>query len=159
MTMTNQFIKLILQTVTLLRRKKIYQVAIESLGKDITPEDVVDDEVACAETVSVILREALGDSVHSITGTWTLEFEYFMKSSKWERVYNPQKGDVLISATGTSKYGGKIVGHVGIVVHDRFVVSNRSDNGKMDTYYTLDSWRRRYVDGLGFGMHFYRYKM
>lgn len=144
--------------ISLLRRKLIYSIAKDHLGVDSSPADLVDDIVGCAESVTNILKKAVGTPI--MVGTWTLE-QYLLASPNWYEVIEPQAGDVLISATGTSSRGKKAPyrGHTGIIGEKGMIMSNDSYKGVWLANYTLETWRMRYVDNAGYKMRFFRYKV
>ena len=150
-------IKMLLQILALTRQKFIYKIATDSIGLDVTPLDDVDDVVACAETVTTILSRA-GAMNRIIAGTWTLE-NYFMTDKHWIPVAKPRAGDVVISATGTSRKGrnAPFRGHTGIVGMNGTIMSNNSYSGLWQSNYTLTSWKNRYVSKGGYPMQFYRF--
>ena len=144
--------------LTFLFGKLIHSIAKDSIGMDVTPLDKVDDVVACAESVTTILKKA-GVMNRIIPGTWTLE-NYFLNHMKWEEVFNAKPGDVIMSATGTSVYGSKAPfrGHVGIVGDNGIIMANSSATGLWGAYYSLRTWKTRYVITGGYEMRFYRFK-
>lgn len=147
-----------MELISALRRKLIYSIALDYLGKDASPYDRVDDVVGCAESVTEILRKAVGTPV--ITGTWTLD-DYLNRSKHWIPVAKPQAGDVLVSATGKSSRGKKAPfrGHTGIVGERGVILSNDSYTGKWLAGYTIDTWRERYLHKGGYPINYYRYKL
>jgi predicted carbohydrate-binding protein with CBM5 and CBM33 domain len=80
-----------------------------------------------------------------------------MESKEWERVDLPDKGCVIISPTGYAGPGGILSnGHTGIVGVDGNIMSNDSATGLFTQNYTIESWRKRYVDQGKFPMAFFR---
>lgn len=150
-------LKLLYQILTLTRQKFIYKIATDSLGMDVTPLDDVDDVLACAETVTTILKKA-GAIDRIIAGTWTLE-RHLMQSKHWIPVLTPMAGDVVISATGTSKKGknAPFRGHVAIYGMNGVLMSNDSYSGLWQANYTILSWRNRYGKRGGYPVQIYRY--
>lgn len=148
-------IKQLLQKITELRIKLILQKCNEYLGIDFTPNDVIPDEVGCAEAVTTLLKN-IGIMGRVIPGTWTLN-EYLKADAHWIQVFNPEPGDIIISPTGTSSRRGAFPGHVGIVGPNAIIYSNDSYTGKWMTHYTLTSWKNRYASRGGYPVLFYRY--
>jgi hypothetical protein len=148
--------KLIAQ-ITFLRKKLVTLLCKFYLGKDFTPLDVIPDEVGCAEAVTTLLKQA-GTIPYVIAGTWTLN-DYLQRSIYWQPTNTPQEGDIIISPTGTSKYGSKapIIGHVGIVGPKNMVYANNSYTGKWSTIYTVDSWDDRYKVKGGYPTYYYTF--
>jgi hypothetical protein len=145
-----------LQLAKLLAMKKtLVQVCTEALGTDVTPDDVVRDEVACAVTVSTLIKK-IDDAFPVIPGTWTLN-EHFKAHAEWERVSEPTPGCIIISPTGTGKAGTS--GHVGVVMEDGRIASNNSagkDKGRITKNYTFASWTERFARKQGMPVLLYR---
>ena len=150
-------IKIIFALLTVTTGKLIHSISKDSIGMDVTPLDKVDDVVACAESVTTILSKA-GVINKIIPGTWSLE-HHFQLSNNWNIVKYPLPGDIVMSATGTSKLHSKAPfrGHVGIVGDNGQIMANDSFSGLWGAYYTLATWRERYVLKGGYPMTFYRY--
>ena len=150
-------IKEILLLIFATRRKLINAWSLRSIGMDVTPLDNVDDVVACAESVTTVLRKA-GIKIGIIPGTWTLE-RFLMNSPKWVPVQSPEPGDVVMSATGTSNLGSSAPfrGHTGIVGPNNQILANNSDTGLWGAYYTIKTWEDRYSKRGGYPTTFYRY--
>jgi hypothetical protein len=120
-------------------QEALLRIAKENLGSDITPNDRVKDEVACAESLSALIRK-LDPEMPIIPGTWTL-LDYLKKSPKFERVWEVENGNIIINATGTGN--GLIRGHCGVIMRDNRIASNNSHNGLWEDYFTLNSWNTR----------------
>jgi hypothetical protein len=149
-----QKLQLLKQLLNLLLQRKsetIYQTALNSIGVDASPADLVDDVVGCAESVTNILRNHVNMPI--ITGTSSL-FSYFEKSGNFARVDIPKEGYIVISPTGMGD--GSIRGHVGIVGKNDVVMSNDSRSGKWMANYTLQSWRARYSGQGKMPVYFYK---
>lgn len=138
---------------------KIFNVAFQLVGQDVTPRDVVPDVVACAETVSTIINKVLND-FPVIPGTYTLA-ERLKSDKRFERIDQPEKGAILIYPTGTGN-GNVSNGHVFIC--DEFnggatkLYSNSSANGIFTQNYTYDSARKYYLSKGGFAELIFRLK-
>lgn len=145
-----------MELVSKLRRKLIYSIAKDNLGIDASPADLAPDEFGCAESVTNILKKAVGTPI--MTGTWTL-YDYFNRTPNWYMVQNPEAGDIIISPTGTSSKGKKAphVGHVGIVGEHGAIMSSDSRTGKFMSNYSLETWKNRYQKA-GYPILFYRFK-
>lgn len=131
----------------------IYQVALNYLGIDASPNDVAPDEYACAETVSDILAAA-GFDIGVIVSTYQL-YEKLLSGGIFEPVSVPMAGDVIISPTGTGN-GTLPNGHTGIMGENGLIMSNSSATGNFTQNYTLESWNARYKDIGGFPVYFFR---
>ena len=135
-------LKILQEYVRILSMKpSLYTVAKKYLGVDVTPQDAVVDELACASTLTTLMREVYPETPH-ITGTWTL-MEWLNTSPKWKKVEQPESGDIIISPTGY----GRGIGHCGVVMEDGIIASNNSYGvyaGKFTENYTMQSWQNRY---------------
>ncbi len=138
-------------------REALYHKALELLNTDVTPEDVVDDRYACAEVVAKIIWYIRPDIQWS-----NKDSTYYMRRDldpqrSFEKVKVPLPGDLILSASGFRTGPSNIEnGHVGIYMGEGKIASNTSANGKFEINYTLDSWRRYYVDHGKYLMEFYR---
>lgn len=140
----------------------IYAEAFASLGKDITPDDEVNDRVACVHQLSTIIRKALEKETNFPIMTSTiLLYEYLSKSPSWKEVSLPQYGDIITGVTGTGD--GRIKNaHCGIIGKrnaedgSAWIMSNDSRTGTWEANYTLNSWQRYYGSKGSYHAHFFR---
>ena len=145
-------LEVILDTLTM--RKSLIDLCKESLGKDVTPDDLVPDSVACAITVSTLIH-SLDATFPKVAGTWSL-FDCLEHRKDYEKVPVPIPGSIIISPTGMGKKGTN--GHVGIIMENNVIASNDSNTGKFMQNYTLDTWTARYKDALGYPVLIYKKK-
>ena len=143
------------QLAILLSNKKLrlYRAALDTIGRDASPDDLANDVVGCAESVTTIMRPIFGNPV--ILGTATF-YEYLRYSTYFYQVTIPETGDILVSPTGMGN--GTIQGHTAIVGKNGTLLSNDSYTGKFMANYTLDTWKKRYVDQGNLPMFFFRPK-
>lgn len=121
------------------RREKLYDTAYKCLGIDASPRDTAPDELACAETVNAVYKQAFGTEIGGDVST--LRMYQALKAHKdFVETSSPLNGDIIISPTTLARVP---VGHVGIVGKWQ-VMSNNSYTGKWEAHYTLESWRLRY---------------
>jgi hypothetical protein len=134
--------------------QKIYNLAKANLGCHITLDDTVPHDVGCAEAVSYILKKAGVQNIPilGIAGTATL-FQFLSNDPQFKRIYAPEKGAIIISATGQGN--GSVQGHTGIlgglsVLYwgDYGICLNNSDTGLFLELSSLRRWRQ-YYGGLG----------
>lgn len=131
---------------------RIYLACLTKLGKDASPQDWVDDEVACAESITNILHE-LWPEIPIMIGTWTL-WEYLNKNGKFQKTLFPKQGSIIISPTGTGN--GKLKnGHVGIVGEGEMIISNDSASGMLLENYTKASWKQKFVNFGGMKLEYF----
>lgn len=133
-------------------RIQLYNVARAHFGKDVTPNDRIPDDVACAETLSTLLNKVRPTPI--ITGTHSL---YVYLRTRYQVVQVPLPGDVIIAPTGMARHGTPIKnGHVGIVMKDNVIYSNNSLTGLLDDHFTIDTWNKRYRDKGGYPVYYFR---
>ena len=79
-----------------------FNTAMSFLGKDVTPQDSVDDDVACMETIDTIYKTCFGNYIsgNKITISTLEGFRIMRTSYKFKEVKTPEKGDILIYPTG-----------------------------------------------------------
>ncbi len=136
------------------RSALLYEQARLTLGRDASPLDIVNDDLGCAESVSQLIRKVVPFPI--ITGTWTLN-DKLSKDPRFSSAHeNISKGTIIICATGTGN--GKIRGHVGILANGWNIMAANSRNGIWSQYYTLTTWKERWVHLGGFAIHYYTLK-
>lgn len=120
------------------------------LGTDVTPQDTVPDDVACADTISTILKDYMPHMVSTIKmHEWLSD-----PVNGFQRVFNPEEGCIIISPTKGDK-----IGHVGVVMDNELIASNNSFGvykGKITENYTFSSWVSRYKIKLGLPVYMYK---
>jgi hypothetical protein len=131
-------------------RLKLYDMAYDCLGRDLAPHN---DMLGCAETVSTLIHMTYGENI-KIEGTYELS-TYLSNSPKWEKVDIPKPGDIIISPTGTNSNRRVVHGHTGVVGKFQ-IMSNNSNTGKLDTYWTLPKWRDYFNTYGGFPVYYFR---
>jgi len=146
-----QLLRQFLNLLLLRKSEYIYQEALNHIGVDASPDDLVDDVVGCAESVTTILQKHINMPI--ITGTYTL-FEYMNKSGNFARVDIPTAGNIVISPTGMGD--GSMRGHVGIIGRNDVIMSNDSYSGKWMANYTVQAWRSRYSGQGKMPVYFYK---
>lgn len=144
----------VIKTLTM-QKPTLYDVACKYIGKDASPEQLADSEVACAESVTYLMRQIYPETP-KWTGTYSL-FEWLRKQPTWKQVTEPQPGDIIISPTGTGN--GSIQGHTGIIMGNGLIASNNSSGvfkGMFTRNFTLETWNARYVKKGGFSVYLFR---
>ena len=151
-------------------REILYNTALAACGTDASSSDLALDEYGCAESVNEIHKTVFGDYIvpqpkegeplreeHNHLSTYWL-YKAIKKRLDFAEVNDPEPGDIVISPTGY----GKGSGHVGILGPNATIMSNNSfrdangEKGIFDFNYTIDSWRRRFVDRAHLPMRFFR---
>lgn len=129
------------------KTKRLVELAKSKLGTDFTPDNIVPDRVSCAYALTTLLHE-FDKSIPVEKSTY--EFWRYMQrhTEKFERVYEPQAGDIVVSPTGTST---KLTnGHIGIYLDNNKIASNSSMPE------TLGLWIQNY-DRLSWRSYFHEY--
>lgn len=108
--------------------------------QELSPLDPVDDNLACVDSLTNLLRMVYPDFPKEYHTAALLRQ---LKNSKhFTPSLDLSPGNVIINATGTGN--GLIRGHCGIIGRDGRIFSNDSTTGLWMTHYTLDSWKTRY---------------
>ncbi len=107
---------------------------------DPTPKDEVDDALACAHSLTTILRKMYTDFPASTYTPVTLAD--LKKSKHFKGTLDIKPGYVIISPTGAGN--GTIRGHCGIIGRNNTIWSNHSNTGLWQDYFTIDKWVARY---------------
>ncbi len=132
-------------------RIKLWNAARAAVGTDVTPDDRVPDDVACAVTVSALMAKVRPFPM--ISGTYTM---YTYLRPKYDIATTPLPGDIIISPTGMASKKVISNGHVGVVGVGGIIYSNNSRTGKLDTHWTIASWREYYEKKGGYPVYFFR---
>ena len=121
------------------------------VGIDVTPENLADNEVACAESVSKILHLLLNFPVGILS---TLELKKELDKSKlFEQVDKPKAGCIVISPRTKTT-----TGHCEIYITDNKTAGNNSKTGKIEQNYTTASWKKTFEVGRGLLTFYYKLK-
>lgn len=139
------------QNLQKLPRIKLYNAAVASLGYDASPKDQAPDDLACAETVSLLISKVT--LFPTILGTYTL-YTRLLNDKRFIQTRDPKPGDIIISPTGMGN--GRLVGHVGVIGVGGVIMSNSSYTGKFEKNYTLQTWYNRYGKLGGFPIYYFR---
>ncbi len=133
----------------------VYNTAKSCLEKNLCADKVL----GCAETVNAIFETALGSPIGGGASTHLMYLCLTRNPSigplKFIEVTDPLPGDIIISPTG---YGNNAVmpnGHVGIVAKYG-ILSNNSENGLLQEYYTIQTWSDRYQTKGGYPVYYFR---
>lgn len=139
-------------------REILYKVSVESIGKEMSPQDLADDELACVESLEGVIKKAFGFYIGGdkpILATWLL-LEALRKDDRFEEVSKGQAGDIILCPTGTGN--GRIRGHVGILGNHQ-IMSNNSYTSLWDASFTHDTWYQRYEVRGDLDTHLFRIKV
>lgn len=143
--------KSILEVILAFMKPDLLDVCEAWIGKDASPNDLVPDEVGCAETVTTLLKKVYPDTP-ILTGTWTL-WDYLRNPKNgYMEVREPRPETIIICATVPGK---PFPGHVGIFQSDMTIASNDSKTGRFEKNYTYQSWMERYMTKGGYKVYLY----
>lgn len=131
--------KIVLRLLSM--KSTLFDVATQNLGVDVTPQDTVPDDVACAEVLTTLMKKVYPETP-IIPGTATL-YEWLLKQPSWKQTNDPQPGDIAICPTGY----GKGPGHCWVVMENCVYASNNSlgiHKGKFTQNYTRETIQAKY---------------
>ena len=138
-------------------REKLYEVSKACIGKEMSPKDLADDEVACVESLEGVYKWYKGKFIsgHTTPLLSTYALYIILKDHPdFVQVTEPEYGDIVVSPTGTGN--GKIPhGHCG-VVGKRDWMSNDSNTGLWQANFTRAKWYAYYHDKGGYPVFFFR---
>lgn len=141
----NWLVDLVERFVALLKtkpmKKTILELATEKLNIDFT-DNSVDNEYSCSYAVTTILKEN-DPTFPIVVNTGQLD-KILASNPKWERIYEPEAGCVIVSPTGEGKNPDMPNGHTGIFLDEDRIASNDSATGLWKNNYDRISWRTRY---------------
>jgi hypothetical protein len=129
---------------------RIYSAAKDHLGKHITLNDNVPNEVGCAEAVSFVLKNAgiTNIPVEGYAGTADL-YRWLLASPQFKLIEQPEQGAIVVSPTGFGN--GTVEGHTGILgafgvqfPNEYGILSNNSDDGLFEEKWSLLTWWENY---------------
>lgn len=142
------------------KSSRLYFTAFTYIGHDASPKNLTDSELACAESLSNIIKEACPELQFPIFLSTRTLYNYLIASPSFKPVNEPQKGDIILSPTGTGN--NTIRGHCGIVGRitspdgSLYVMSNTSKTGLWAANYTVKQWNAYFRDKGGIPTLFIR---
>ena len=143
------------------KRDRLYEVARAHIGKDASPFDKSEDQLACVESLSEIIKEALPELKFPLLFSTKELYNHLTKSPSWREVDEPDYADIILTITGTGN--GKVYhGHTGMVGRHRaadggrWIMSNTSGNGLWLANYTRKTWAAYFETHGGMKSIFFR---
>lgn len=136
----------------------LYKVSVESIGKEMSPQDLASDEVACVESLEGVIHKAFGFYVGGekpMLATW-LFLDALRADERFEEIEKGGVGDIILCPTGTGN--DNVRGHVGILGNYQ-IMSNNSYTSFWDASFTHDTWYNRYQLRGDLDVHFFRIKV
>lgn len=123
------------------KSERLYNLAYSLIGKYLTLDTSVPKQFNCAQAMSFILKEfGFPMPARGIAGTVEME-KWLIKNCT--EVKTPELGDIIISVSFTGLPNAR--GHVG-VVGKKAIMSNDSDTGTWQPYWSLPAWLKFYRD-------------
>lgn len=134
--------------------EKLLDIALEALDTEVTPNDNVPDEVACAEVISTLLNKLFPD-FPILASTKDLDMKLFT-DKRFDRIGEPERGAIVISPRTSSTYG-----HCGVFITSEKIASNNSFGklkGKFTGNYLWSEWIDEFRYERGLRIYIYRLK-
>lgn len=132
----------------------LYEAAVRCTGKDMSPDDLAPDSLACVDSLNGVFNVAFGEPIQKgIVSTLAL-LEVMRTDPRFKEISVPELGCIVIAATGTAP-DKKSHGHTGIWGHFD-VMSNDSDTGLWRDNYTQSAFIKLFHYTLGFPLHYFR---
>ncbi len=148
---TNNQSKIDLQPV-INKSKELYDLSFSLIGKHLTMDNTVPKQYGCAQAVSYLFKELGYKTMLAYGISSTQELEKWLDQTCTE-VQTPQVGDIIISVSYTGTPGAR--GHVGVVGKEA-IMSNDSDTGLWEPYWSLAGWLPHYRDELKLRTRYFR---
>lgn len=133
----------------------LYETALASLHKDISPKDLAPDTLACMESMDGVWFAAFGEHLLPMPARLSTQAGYqaMLKDPRLKQVFEPEVGAIVISPTGSSSKGAQH-GHVGCV--GKFdIMSNDSNTGLWTDNYSKAAWIDVFHNTLGFPVKYF----
>ena len=120
---------------------KLYRIAdaLAQLEKDITPEDAIDDEVACVQNLCEVINQVVDFPKLAYTPYLVTALK---EDSRFKGTLDLKAGHIIVNATESGN--GAVRGHTGILGKDEKIMSGNSYNGKWEYNYDIESWTNRF---------------
>lgn len=135
---------------------ELYALAAQGIGRDVSPRDLAPDDVACAESVSMLIQK-IYPGFPTILSTAQLHTFFLNHTENFRKVdiSNCLPGDIIVSPTGMGNNPRMPHGHTGILAKEG-ICSNDSASGEWHEYYTLQTWINRYQKVGGYPVFIFR---
>lgn len=142
-------------SVALTNAQCLYNTAYSSIGRDMSPNDVAPDNLACMESLDGVWFAAFGSHLLASADRLSTARGYasMLTDPRLKQIGIPVIGCIVIDPTGTSTKGAEH-GHTGIWGAED-VMSNDSNSGLWRANYTHEAWRQVFEVTLGFKSHYF----
>lgn len=142
------------------KRERLYRVAKSCIGRDMSPNDVAPDSLACMESLDGVFLEAFGEHLLPPANRLSTAngYQAMLHDPRLEKITEADAlpGDISIAPTGTST-NGSAHGHVGIRGKEDYM-SNDSSSGLWKAHYTIAAWKLVFTGTLKFPLYYFRVK-
>ena len=130
--------------IPMTKMEQLYTAAVAKLGTDVSPRDLADNSVACAESVNALWKSVMGEYISPQNILSTMEM-YKQLNFYWKKVTVPTPGAIIISPTESATK----IGHVGVCGLGDTIMANDSRSGLWLETYTQKSWHMYFEKKLG----------
>ncbi len=133
--------------------QKLYATAFKCIGRDMSPNDLAPDSLACVESLRGVLKEAGYDVAPGVLNTVALD-AVLSKDPRFIPIEEKEMGvgDIIIALSTNTTHG-----HCGIRGKTTYM-SNDSSTGKWTANYNIPNWDLVFKDTLKLTNHCYRLK-
>ena len=133
-------------------KDKLYRVAKENIGKDLSD---IQSQFGCAKAVNTIHRLAFGNEIGGGASTYLL-FKALGGREDFQEIAEYEVGAIIISPTGTQSLNSRLQhGHTGICGKN-CIMSDNSLTGLLDTQWTKSTWEKFFGVYGGFPIYYFR---
>lgn len=141
-------------TIDTTASQRLYDLSYSLIGKHLTLDNSVPAKFGCAEAVSKLLVDFGNKQMLAMGISSTPELEKWLELNCTE-VSTPETGNIIISVSYTGVSGAR--GHVG-VVGLKAIMSNDSESGLWEPYWSLAGWLGYYRDTLKLRTRYFKVK-
>lgn len=128
--------------------EQLYNIAMALKGRYLTLDDTVPKTLNCAETISYLLKEA-GYNMPPAGYPGTASIEPWLERH-FQEIDTPELFCIVNAVTE-----GPLHGHIAINGHDA-MLSNDSQNGTLESYWTLSAFQEFYGKQKGLAIKYFR---
>lgn len=131
-----------------IEKPNLLDIVKQSLNTDPTPDDLTPDDVACAESLSTLIKKIYYD-FPVLQSTADLDRKLFL-DKRFQRVSKPAPGVIIVSPRTAHT-----LGHTGVFTTDNIIASNASKTGLFVENYEWNEWIREMKGKRGLRIYLY----
>lgn len=139
---------------------KLYNSAKKLMGTIVCADNDADGHGAygCMETMNGVFKDAFGVPIGG-GASLALAFPFLEDETRFQRILlaDATYGDIIACITGQAIGDAAQHGHIG-VIGKYGILSNNSEDAKLEEVWTVPKWIGVYVEALKFPLHIYRVK-